>query len=136
LVYFGYTHCPDVCPTTLAAVKRALARLDGPRADRVSVFMVTVDPERDTLPLLQEYLNFFAEGWTPVVLNDPVDLRSVADLFGADYGVTKKGSEIEVSHTGSLYAVDSAGQIVVQWPFDPSADADKPILHDLKILLR
>jgi protein SCO1 len=134
LVYFGYTHCPDVCPTTLAAVKRSLNGLGNQSAKRIQVSMVTVDPERDRKSLLQEYLTFFWAGWTPVVLDDAAELRSVADAFGAQYSVTKKGAEVEVSHSGSLYAVDDSGHLVVQWPFDASPDFDTIITHDLKIL--
>src|ERR1700675_2320944 len=59
LLYFGYTHCPDECPTTLANLGSALTRL-GPDAEGVRVLFVTVDPARDTIPLLKSYVEAFA----------------------------------------------------------------------------
>ena len=75
MMYFGYTHCPDVCPVTLAALNDALEQL-GNGAEDVQVMMVTVDPERDTLPLLDEYLRYFNESFIGLTgYNDAFLLR-------------------------------------------------------------
>src|SRR5882724_3148949 len=58
LVFFGYTHCPDVCPTTLFEISEILRKL-GPDADKVNALFVTVDPERDTAPVIRDYLSSF-----------------------------------------------------------------------------
>ena len=132
LVYFGYTSCPDVCPTTLAVTKAALRRL-GDEATRVSLAMVTVDPERDTDAILSAYVDGFIEGSHALRTTDPAQLRQVADGFGATYTVTKgPDGAVEVTHSGSIYAVDDSGHVVVQWPFGTDA-AD--IAADLGLLL-
>lgn len=137
LVYFGYTHCPDVCPTTLAGLKRVFSELGAKRTARVNLAMFTVDPKRDRPSVLREYLDYFDERFSPIVIDDPKQLRSIADAFGADYSVTTSAKgDIEVSHTGGLYAVDSTGHIAVQWPFDADPKASNVIAHDLKVLLQ
>jgi protein SCO1/2 len=60
VIYFGYTHCPDVCPLTLSKFKQTIERL-GPEADKVAFIFVTVDPERDTPEVLKKYLSFYSE---------------------------------------------------------------------------
>jgi protein SCO1/2 len=118
LVYFGYTSCPDVCPTTMSDIRRALSELPEKDRERVSVAMVTVDPARDTPERLTDYVrNFVADG-IALRTEDPDLLRSAADAFGADYGVTTaEDGEVEVSHTADLYAVDDQGTVLVRWPF-------------------
>jgi protein SCO1/2 len=130
LVYFGYTSCPDVCPTTMADVSAARADL-GDEADRVDLAMVTIDPERDTAETLTVYVQTFVEEGHALRTDDPAALRGAAGAFGADYAVTTGPSGApEVSHTGSLYAVDDTGHMVLQWPFgtpaeDVAADLDR-----------
>ena len=132
VVYFGYTQCPDVCPTTLAEVKKALKHL-GNSASNVDVAMITVDPTRDTGQLLTDYVQSFIPGSHALRTDDDAKLRAVAKAFGAGYTVTKKadGSE-QVSHSGNLYVVDPKGSVVLEWPFGLKADA---IATDLEILL-
>lgn len=121
LVYFGYTFCPDVCPTTMSDVKRALASLPAEQRERVQVDMVTIDPARDTGEKLTEYVTTFVPDATALRTDDPAALRTAASAFGANYAV-KPGpeGEPEVSHTAELYAVDDAGRIVLVWPFGTS----------------
>jgi protein SCO1/2 len=134
VVYFGYTSCPDVCPTTLADLRSALKRLGPERAGRVEVAMVTIDPARDTGDVLTGYVQGFVPGAHALRTDDDAALRSAASQFGAQYDVTvgKDGQE-EVGHTGFLYAVDSTGHVPMQWSFGtrPPALAD-----DLAKLLR
>ena len=121
LVYFGYTSCPDVCPTTLSDVRLALGDLGGD-ADRVDLAMVTIDPEVDTAEVLTGYVRSFVPEASAVRTDDDPELREVATAFGADYGVEDPDGAHEVYHTGSLYAVDSSGQLVLTWPFGVAAD--------------
>lgn len=118
LVYFGYTTCPDICPTTLGYVK--MAYLDLPKADRqrVDVDMISIDPYRDTADKLSNYLALFVPTGNALRTDDPVQLRAAANAFGADYktGINFEG-EREVSHTADLYAVDDTGNVVLAWPF-------------------
>ncbi len=120
LVYFGYTSCPDVCPTTLSDLARASGRLDD--AERIDVAMITIDPEVDTPEVLTGYVRSFVPDATAIRTVDDARLRPVADLFGADYGTIEQNGEETVFHTGSLYAVDDAGQLILTWPFGVSTD--------------
>jgi protein SCO1/2 len=114
VVYFGYTNCPDVCPTTMADLKVALDDL-GDDADRVEVAMVTVDPARDT-PVLADYIQSFFPGAHAIATDDQAALQSVAGPFGVSYEVrTAPNGEIEVGHSSNLFAVDDAGRLVLTW---------------------
>lgn len=130
MVYFGYTNCPDVCPTTLADLSAALDRIDD--ADRVDVAMVTVDPDRDTDVLADYVAGFFGRGHA-LATDEPGRLARVAAPFGVTYQVTEDDDgEVSVSHTPWLYAVDDAGVLVMTWPFGTAVD---DLAADLEMLL-
>ena len=132
LVYFGYTSCPDVCPTTMADLRVAVESL-GADAERVEVAMATIDPDRDSGAALTSYVQTFVEDGHALRTADDDLLRSATDAFGADYSVTEaEDGEIEVTHTGSVYVVDDAGRMLVQWPFGASTG---DIENDLRTLL-
>lgn len=122
LVYFGYTHCPDVCPTTLAAAARAREAL-GAEAGRVHVVMITVDPERDTAPVLAEYLSFFDESFLGVTGSERA-LREAATVYGiyAEKAEGTPASGYLVDHTATLMAIDPDGFIRVLYPTDVKPD--------------
>jgi protein SCO1/2 len=132
IVYFGYTSCPDVCPTTLAMLKSALATL-GDDASRVSLAMATVDPNRDTGEILTGYVQSFVPTAHALRTDQPDELQAVADSFGAIYSVTTStDGRIEVSHSGAMYVVNDQGGVVLTWPFGVvSAD----VAADLELLL-
>lgn len=122
IAYFGYTSCPDVCPTTLSYLKKALKNI-GDDASRVEVAMTTIDPTRDTDDVLPAYVQSFVAGAHALRTEDDAALRAVADAFGVSYSVeTAADGEIEVAHSGNLYAVDSNGKVMLTWPFGVSAD--------------
>ncbi len=132
LVYFGYTSCPDVCPTTMADVRSALSQVDD-AADRFTVAMITIDPDRDTVEEVDRYVKVFFPTGIALRTGDAEVLREVADGFGADYDVeTTETGEILVSHTAFLYAVDTEGRIRLQWPFGATPD---DMAHDFQILI-
>ncbi|HEX5367761.1 MAG TPA: SCO family protein [Acidimicrobiales bacterium] len=132
LVYFGYTSCPDVCPTTLTDLRTARRRL-GDAAGRVDLAMVTIDPARDTGEVLTRYVRSFVPGAHALRSDDPAALRAAADAFGADYSVSPGPSgRPEVVHTGNLYVVDDTGHLVLQWPFGTAAG---DMAADLALLL-
>lgn len=133
VVYFGYTFCPDVCPTTMSDLRRALAELPTEEAERVDVTMITIDPARDTPEVITDYVHTFIDDGTALRTEDDTALRAAADAFGANYSVeTGDDGEIEVAHTGELYAVDGSGTVVMQWPFGTSAES---MTRDLRSLL-
>ena len=99
LVYFGYTFCPDVCPTTMSDVRKALAELPEDQAERVDAAVVTVDPARDTAEVLEGYVTNFVEDGTALRTDDDAALRAVTDAFGANYSVTtNEEGEVEVTN--------------------------------------
>ena len=137
LVYFGYTNCPDVCPTTLADVKVARGDL-GDDADRVSLAMVTVDPDRDT-PVLAEYVRSFVPDAHALATDDPAALQAVAGPFGVSYRVaTMPNGTIEVAHSSYLFAVDDTGKLVLSWPVGADAattTSAADLAADIEVLL-
>jgi protein SCO1/2 len=132
VAYFGFTYCPDVCPTTLSDLKSALESM-GTAADSVEVAMVTVDPNRDTDEVISAYLQTFVPDGHALRTDDAVLLKEAGDAFGADFSViTPAEGGVEVTHTAYLYAVDDQGVIRVVWPF--GAEPDR-IATDLEALL-
>lgn len=132
VVYFGYTNCPDFCPTTLSDTRLALQRMDEP--ERVAVAMVAVDPDRD-LAILDEYVaGFFPDNGHALGTDDAALLAAVAAPFGAQYDViTADDGEIEVAHTTQLYAINDAGEIVLTWQFGVPID---DLAADMEQLLK
>jgi protein SCO1/2 len=120
LVYFGYTSCPDICPTTMTDVGVALDDLPPELAERVTVGMVTVDPERDTAEVLTGYLDHFFDRRMALRTEDPAELDAAADAFGVRFEVEAHdpgATTYEVSHSAVTYVVDDTGEVVVEWPF-------------------
>jgi protein SCO1/2 len=132
VLYFGYTSCPDVCPTTLADLKSAL-RQAGETAERVNVAMATIDPGRDADEVITGYVQSFIPGAHALRTDSEEELRAAADTFGADYGVTLNDEGVyEVFHTAHLYAIDDSGLLQVTWAFGTEPEN---IARDLEILL-
>jgi protein SCO1/2 len=107
LLYFGYTHCPDVCPTTLANVSDILKRL-GRDAEKVRVLFVSVDPDRDTLTVLKQYAEAFGAQVDGLHGSD----NAIADLarrYRVAYSVTKTPDYV-VTHTSAVFIFDDKGR--------------------------
>lgn len=123
LLFFGYTSCPDVCPTTLATVKQAVAQLGGQR-NEVQLLLITVDPARDTLDRLAEYLDYFHAGFIGL-RDDRFSVAAVARQFGARFyredGTAAQGS-YSVAHTADLMLIDRQGNWVMTIPNGTTAD--------------
>lgn len=134
IVYFGYTYCPDVCPTTLAEVKKAFAALEDDQVDSIDVAMITVDPDRDTDEVITGYAQSFLPDAHALRTTDQAALAATAAAFGASYSVeTSAAGEIEVGHSAAMYVVDDLGNVVLTWPFGIPAEG---IATDLDILLQ
>jgi protein SCO1/2 len=117
VVYFGYTSCPDVCPTTLADVRSALADM-GDDAQYVDLAMITVDPARDDGERLTAYVQSFVPDSHALRTDDPDELLAVAEPFGAFYEVEiADDGTVEVGHTAFLYGIDDSGLLQLQWAF-------------------
>lgn len=131
VVYFGFTNCPDLCPTTLADLRGALRRIPAGE-ERVDVAMVTVDPERDTADRLVPYLSSFVEDPIALRTEDMDALERVENAFLASSSIEKEATgKVNVSHTAATYVVDSTGVVIVEWPFGIGADGME---NDLRIL--
>jgi protein SCO1/2 len=122
-VYFGYTTCPDVCPTTLSDLRRALHEVGG-EASRVDVAFVTVDPARDVARVLEPYLASFVRGGHPIRPRTRGELAPVQRAFGGSSTVTRApDGTVEVTHSATSYLVDERGRIVDEWPFGTKPEA-------------
>jgi protein SCO1/2 len=122
VVYFGYTNCPDFCPTTLSDLRLATRRMDEADAARIDVAMVTVDPDRD-IPVLPRYVTSFFDSGHALGTDDNALLARAAAPFGASYDVSEtEDGVIEVAHTTSLYVVDDTGHLVLTWQFGVPID--------------
>ncbi|MCB0963223.1 MAG: SCO family protein [Acidimicrobiales bacterium] len=131
-VAFGYTNCPDVCPTTLYDIKKARQIL-GDQADRVEVAFATVDPDRDDAETMTAYLGSFVDGGHPLRTADHDELVAAEEAFGVtSQVVTADDGTVEVAHTARSFVVDDAGQVVVEWAFGTDAEV---MANDLLLLL-
>jgi protein SCO1/2 len=108
ILYFGYTHCPDVCPATLSNLAEVLKDL-GPRAGDVRVLFVSVDPARDTLPELKSYVTAFAPQ-IDGLRGSPNAIAQLARRFRVLYSVTQTPHGVEVMHSGSVFIFDRTGK--------------------------
>lgn len=111
VVFFGYTHCPDICPTTLTTLKAAMRQL-GQDSDRVQVLFVTVDPERDTQEVLAAYVPWFDARFRGLRA-DPDTTREIAKSFKVFYAKAKGDTALgySIDHTATSYAYDPRGRL-------------------------
>jgi protein SCO1/2 len=121
LVFFGFTHCPEVCPTTLFEVSEILRKL-GPDADRVGALFVTVDPERDTVPALKEYLSSF-DPHLAGLTGDVADIAAVAKAYRVYFKkVPVEGGDYTMDHTAIVYLMDKQGRFVSPFSLKRAVD--------------
>jgi len=114
LVYFGYTYCPDVCPTSLASTSDGLRLLTPEEQAKVAMIFVSVDPPRDTPVRLKEYVAFFHPGIVGVT-GTPDNIASIARRYGVFYAVQKvetAGGGYVVDHSADTYVVGPDGRLV------------------------
>jgi len=136
LIYFGYTFCPDICPTSLAAMVQALKKL-GPKADRIQPLFITVDPERDTLEVLRKYTSYFHPRLLGLT-GPPHMISRTADQFRVRYEkVVQEGRDPDkyaMDHTSSLFLLGPNSEFVAKFahglPADQLAGRLEEILAD------
>ena len=118
LVFFGYTHCPDVCPLTVGTVGDAIAKAASP----VQAVFVTVDPERDTTSWLADYSRYTPRGFAFVTGSDQ-QISQTAAAWNVRYARvdTTTPGEYEMTHTADVYAIDAAGTLRAHFPFGTDA---------------
>jgi protein SCO1/2 len=132
MLYFGYTHCPDVCPTTMAKMAQALTAL-GADAKKVRVLFVSVDPARDKPERLKTYAAAFSpemEGLS----GTQEQLRTLTKRYRVTYGYGKptKDGNYEVTHSSAVFVFDTKGNTRLMAQSDTTADA---MAHDLRLLI-
>jgi cytochrome oxidase Cu insertion factor (SCO1/SenC/PrrC family) len=128
LLYFGYSYCPDVCPTTLQDMANALAKL-GPLASRVVPVFITVDPERDTPVVLKKYVGAFGPSFVGLT-GSLADITRVAHAYRVYFAKhPAPGGGYSVDHSGTIYLLGPDGKLVTI--YDASAGAG-PLAADLK----
>jgi len=132
VVFFGFTHCPDVCPTTLielAEVKKAL----GPDGERVQGIFITVDPERDTPELLRPYVNNFDPSFV-ALRGTPEETAAIAKKFKVFFAKVpgKTEGNYTIDHTAASFVFDAKGKIRLYTRYGSGAEALK---SDLRLLL-
>jgi protein SCO1/2 len=108
-LFFGFTHCPDVCPTAMLEVSNDLKAL-GALATNFRVFFVTVDPARDRPEMLKEYLGSFDSRIIGLIPKDEAELASVARMYRAVYRKVDTPSGYTMDHTASIYLMDAKGE--------------------------
>jgi protein SCO1/2 len=114
LVFFGYTHCPDVCPATVGVLNQVLEQAPV----GVTALFVSIDPERDTTDALRDYLRFLPDGYIALT-GAPSAVRAAADAWGIDYARVDTGSAggYAMAHTADVFLVDGAGLLRARFPF-------------------
>jgi protein SCO1/2 len=108
LVYFGYTHCPDICPTTLADIREALRLVDDP----VGVVFVTIDPARDDAAAMKSYVDYYASGFTGLTGSD-AEIAAAAEAWGVSYRKLEStpAAGYAMAHSTDTYLVDAEGTL-------------------------
>jgi protein SCO1 len=137
-LFFGFTHCPDVCPTTLLEMTQHLAAL-GPAADKLKVLFVSVDPERDTPKLLKDYLTAFDHRIIGLT-GTPAEIAAVARSYRAYYEKVPgkdagkdgaKDTSYTMNHAASVYMMDAAGKFVGTFNFQEKQEIQRAKLGRL-----
>jgi protein SCO1/2 len=139
LVFFGFTHCPDICPATLqqlAAARRRLADA-APQAGNPAatappeILLISVDPERDTPEILKRYVSHFGEGVTGVT-GDLADLEALAGALGIFFEKSGSGDDYTVNHSTAVLVIDRDAELQAIFSTPHTVDA---FVHDLPLLM-
>jgi protein SCO1/2 len=134
MLYFGYTFCPDVCPTTLADLRMMAQELGEEQMKEVQVVMISVDPERDSPERLAQYMSFFDPSF--MGMTGPLDeIDAAATQFGVYYEHNKVdgASEYLVDHTSTVTLIDADGYVRMVFPYGtPGED----MAADLRYMMR
>ena len=126
LMTFGFTHCPNICPTTLANLAAICQGLPAPDQERVRVLFITVDPARDTPKALKEYVGFYARGFTGLT-GSADEIAKVAKAYGAYYEAVLQDSRVAgnyytMNHSAYVYLIDPEGRYALLYDNDKLSD--------------
>ncbi|MCM2503863.1 SCO family protein [Aureimonas altamirensis] len=129
LVYFGYTHCPEVCPTTLYEMSGWLHEL-GAEGDRLQALFFTIDPERDTPEVLGPYVEAFSDRITGIT-GDKAEMRKVLDAWLVTASENAAGESYSMSHTMSVFLVGADGRLKGMLPYEVTMEDAVARIRDL-----
>ena len=131
-LFFGFTHCPDVCPTTLGEMATVMKEL-GPDAARLQVIFVSIDPERDTVDVLKRYVPLFHPDFLGMT-GSPEEIARAAKEFKIYYQKqVLKGGGYTMDHSAGTYLLDTEGRLRLFAQYGVGAPA---LLHDIRLLLK
>ncbi|ACO45226.1 SCO family protein [Deinococcus deserti] len=133
-LFFGFTHCPNICPLSLAYLDKVRQALPPAERERFQVIMVSVDPQRDTPERLGAYVTFF--GQAQGVNVPPEALKDVARAYGvsAQKADVRSDAEYQINHTTATYLIDSAGKLRVLWDYTQLPQVDR-VLRDVQYVM-
>ena len=123
LVFFGYTHCPDICPTTLFEMSQLFRKL-GPDASRAGALFITVDPERDTQAVMKSYLASFDPHLRGLTGDSKAIEQALKDYRVYAQKVRLQGGDYSMDHTAIVYLMDKSGHFVAPFSMQRTADAE------------
>ena len=122
LIFFGFTNCPDICPTTLSVISEALNKL-GPKADRVVPIFVTLDPRRDTPEALKSYLSSFGPRFVGLT-GTPQEVAGIARAYRVYYQKRElEGGAHAIDHSSVIYLMDGGGKFAGSYTLEQGPDA-------------
>ena len=132
LVFFGYTHCPDECPTTMATLASAVLQLDDSDRNNVQVVFVTTDPARDTGPVIRQWLDHFSSSFVGVTGPLPT-IKAVATDVGVPIAKGRRlpSGGYDVTHGTQVLGLDGKNQIPVVWTLGTTAPEFAHDIHQL-----
>ena len=130
VLFFGYTHCPEVCPTTLADLAQVM-RMLGADAEKVQVLFVTLDPERDTPEVLSKYVPSFYPSFLGLY-GDAQATAQAAKVFGVNYEKHAEKNGYTLDHSDSTFLIGKNGKTVLMSPYGQRAEL---LVQDIKLLL-
>jgi protein SCO1/2 len=130
VLFFGYTHCPEVCPTTLADLSQVI-RLLGPDAEKVQVLFVTLDPERDTPAVLAKFVPSFNPSFLGLY-GDAQATAQAAKVFAVSYEKHADKNGYTLDHSDGTYLIGKNGKIVLLSPYGQRTEL---LVQDIKLLL-
>lgn len=119
LIYFGYTHCPDLCPTALGAMQNAVAEL-GIKPDKLVPIFITIDPDRDTPKVMGDYVAHFGPNMVGLT-GTPAQIKQAADAYKVYYAKVpdeKSPSNYSMDHSGFIYLMGPDGKYMTHFPYN------------------
>jgi protein SCO1/2 len=131
VLFFGFTHCPDACPTTMLELAKVAKEL-GPDAERMQVLFVTVDPERDTPELLRQYVPSFHPKFLGLYGTVEETTKAAKEFKVFFQKQTQPGGSYTMDHSAGTFVLDKAGRLRLFAQYGAGAP---PLLHDIRLLL-